>query len=1769
VIAGLVGALSALAAVASLTASAAAQDDLPPQEPGVTQRIYQIGHTLDSVCTIKPGQTPNVDVLRPTIDWQGNSDFGGHTDNFITHAIANLWIEDAGTYTFRLRSDDGSKLYIDDELVIDHDGLHGAEDKDGDVQLDEGVHKLRVEHFEAGGEQELRLSWRPPGAGSFSIVPNSALSTDAGIVRVTAPGNKECVGGNTPGDGLPLDDVNPAYDLVNLRPAGFEPKVTGLDWMGDDLLVLTWGDEDGSPDTTTEAGEVWRLSGVKEADDPSDVQPTLIAEGLKEPMGIKVVDGEIYTPEKHRLTKLVDANDDGFYEGKETIATWPFGGNFHEFAFGLLYKDGWFYLNLSVSINLGGATTVPQPADDRGTHIRVNKETGEIEYIAGGFRTPHGIGWGPEGEIFVTDNQGGWLPANKLIHVQPGRFYNHYTTGPSGPGRFDDQVPTPPSLWLPHNEIANSPSQPLLIEDGPFAGQMLVGDVTYGGLQRAFLEKVEGEYQGAYFRMTQGLEAGITRMLWSDDGSLIVGGLGAGGNWGQPGKLTYGLQKLVPNGTLPFEIQKMELAEGGFDLTYTKPLSEETIEGLADKYVVRQWYYVPTPAYGGPKIGEEELAVTDVTVSQDRKTVSLKIDGLKPGRVVYVRSPRPFESEDGEELYSTEAWYTLNNLPGYEAPESHGLYELEEGTLTGGAQFDTEHAGYSGAGFVSGFGTPGASVKIQAEVPRAGNYKMTLRYANGPHPFSGDKKISLIVNGDRRQITLPPTQAWTNYQLYVDEVTLEEGTNTIELKYDEGDDGHVNLDSLRLAPAGTVRYEAEDAELSGGAVVQDEHAGFSGTGYVGGYWNEGATTTFSVIALADAETEIAIGYANGPNPFTGTKRVSLYVNGQFAKKVAFPDTGGWASYSEVHETVNLRAGANEITLRYEPGDEGNINIDYLDVTQNEPPSCDSDVDPNDEFDGDQLDRCRWPVIVRPNPSQLSVGDGKLSIETGNNTDMFGANTTAENIVLQPAPDGAWEITTKLHMPFSGKQWEQAGMFVYGSDSDWAKLTFMNSPDDGRVFEFTLQDNGTALFDSSLDLAPVPASYSNEVYLKIRNDGTWLTAFYSDNGEDWHEFGRARPLSAIPNPMVGVSAYNGNGSGNAAEFDFFHVEEIDAGPTCTEAEEPDPGFEMLFDGTEESFSEWKMAGPGGFNLTPDCTLESFGGLGLLYYPETFDSPVTFRLEWMMPGDDNSGVFVGNWGPDPNYSPDPAWDAVDHGYEIQIDATDDDDSTTGAIYNFQAPDIALRDQVLNPPGQWNQFEITVDDPKILVRLNGVLINEFTSTDPARDLSRTKIGLQNHGAGDEVYFRRVQVREEPEDTTPPETTATLDPAQPGPGGTYHEPVTVNFLASDPAEDGGAEPQTHEVGASEFSWDPAELTINQGDSVHWDWSSGSHDLCLGQAELPGAVNPVACEAGFERLGSNVLGQSDPFFATEATRQFDQPGTWTFYCSIHYPAMSGTIEVQPAEGGGYTQPSGVAYTEYRVNGGEWVQLENTGGDEPFASSATFEQPGDYDVEFRSADNAGNVEDIEAVSFEIAEPPVGQVPVNLEPPTIEGSGKAGTMLTCKPGTWSLPGAYTFTWLRDSGSGFEVVDNRSTNPKRYRTAAEDVGSQVACRVTRTNSNGTSAPAQSAPVAITPRGGPADVPENTVEPTLTDSAGLVVDQIRAGRKLKCERGEWTGTGSYAYIWLRDGEEFANPSTNPATYNTTVADIGSEITCVVTRTSKGGTSEPAYSNDVLVTP
>ncbi|MGP4101180.1 family 16 glycoside hydrolase [Nonomuraea sp. KM90] len=906
-----------ITALACLVVPAQAHAAVPPQEPGITLRTYDVQVELSKLCTLKPGQTPNVDKLMPTIDWTSDADFG-LTDMFVTEAIGNIDIPAPGTYEFRLTSDDGSRLSIDDTVVITNDGRHGPIAVDGTITLTTGYHALRVDHFEHLYGQQLKLEWKPPGASAFTLVPTSALSTDADVVRVTAPGRKDCESGaDSPGDGLPLESVHPDFTLTDLRPAGFQPQVTAMDWLPDGrLAITTWGGSE------TKTGEVHLLGNVTGETSPARVTTKKIAEGLQEPMGIKYVDGKLYVSEKSRLVELNDTDGDEVADTLRTVASWPFGGNFHEFAFGLLYRDGHFYLNLSVAINYGGATTDPQPAPDRGTTIKVSKATGKVEYIAGGLRTPNGLGWGPEGELFVTDNQGGWLPASKLVHVKKDRFFNHYTN-PDGP--FDGNLVSPPMLWLPHNEIANSPSTPLLMKRGRFAGQLLFGDVTYGGIQRAYLEKVNGEYQGAVFRFTQGLEAGINRISLGPDGAVYAGGLGAGGNWGQPGKLTYGLQKLTPGGDRAFDILRMRAVEGGFELEYTQPLSAETAASLAARYQATQWRYVAAATYGGPKVDEEPLSVTSAKLTAGGKKVTLKIPGLKPGRVVHLRSPRPFSSAAGQPLWSTEAWYTLNSMVG--GPAADTTYEAESASHSGGAKLNTDHLSYSGSGFVDGYWTAGAATRFAVRAAETGTYHVGLRYSNGPNPAPGTKSLSVYVNGTKvRQVPLPTTETWDLWATRVEPLALKAGVNTIAYTYDSGDAGNVNLDSITVAARPVL--EAEDAQLRGGAKVGTDHQGHTGKGYVDGYTTAGASTTFTVRTDSPGRHNVGLRYAAG----TGTS-VSVYVNGAKVRQVRLAGTGGPDAWAVQTEPLDLKRGSNRIAYRYDSGDAGQLGLDHLTVSK--------------------------------------------------------------------------------------------------------------------------------------------------------------------------------------------------------------------------------------------------------------------------------------------------------------------------------------------------------------------------------------------------------------------------------------------------------------------------------------------------------------------------------------------------------------------------------------------------------------------------------------------------------------------------------------------------------------------------------------------------------------------------------------------------------------------------------------------------------------------
>ncbi|GAB3494403.1 ThuA domain-containing protein [Amycolatopsis cihanbeyliensis] len=290
------------------------------------------------------------------------------------------------------------------------------------------------------------------------------------------------------------------------------------------------------------------------------------------------------------------------------------------------------------------------------------------------------------------------------------------------------------------------------------------------------------------------------------------------------------------------------------------------------------------------------------------------------------------------------------------------------------------------------------------------------------------------------------------------------------------------------------------------------------------------------------------------------------------------------------------------------------------------------------------------------------------------------------------------------------------------------------------------------------------------------DGELLQTIEVANTGGWDSYVDIAP-KVIPDPGGTQPLYlvfRGSGTGGLFDVDVLNVRGsgvADPGTQACEPAQPDEGYRMLYDGTEDSMSGWNQAGPGSFAHQPDCSIASVGGMGLYWFEQRFGA-YSLKLDWKMAGDDNSGVFIGF--PDPGNDP---WLAVNQGYEIQIDATDAPERTTGSVYGFQSADLEARDGALNPPGEWNSYEIVVRGQTIQVHLNGTLINDFVSTDPDRDLTQGFVGIQNHGDADDVSFRNVQIKEL--DAAAPVTTASF--TEPGESGWHAGDVSVTLNATD----------------------------------------------------------------------------------------------------------------------------------------------------------------------------------------------------------------------------------------------------------------------------------------------------------------------------------------------------------------------------------------------------
>nr|WP_207789331.1 TIM-barrel domain-containing protein [Neobacillus terrae] len=313
-------------------------------------------------------------------------------------------------------------------------------------------------------------------------------------------------------------------------------------------------------------------------------------------------------------------------------------------------------------------------------------------------------------------------------------------------------------------------------------------------------------------------------------------------------------------------------------------------------------------------------------------------------------------------------------------------YEAEDASLSGDstgtkASINTNHANYSGTGFVDGFSNKGAALTFYPSVKVGGDYNVSLRYANST---GSDQTISILVNGKRvKQTSLKNQANWDTWSTQTETIPLTAGNNIVTYKYysDAGDTGNVNIDNISVPFSPSVqKYEAESSKLSGGAAVNSNHWFYSGTGFVDSLTSAGSQVRYTVDVPTAGNYQIALRYANGTN---SSKTMSTYVNNNKIGQISFSSpSGNWNVWQDNIQTLSLNAGTNTIDFKFDTGDSGNINIDRLLISTSSPgtPVSEQNLLDDSNFERDPAQPNNW---TEWHPSGQSVAYGIDSGSGGN------------------------------------------------------------------------------------------------------------------------------------------------------------------------------------------------------------------------------------------------------------------------------------------------------------------------------------------------------------------------------------------------------------------------------------------------------------------------------------------------------------------------------------------------------------------------------------------------------------------------------------------------------------------------------------------------------------------------------------------------------------------------------------------------------------------
>lgn len=514
-------------------------------------------------------------------------------------------------------------------LLLDEGSKVDASCETGSVVEIEG--RLAVRFAAQTREMDHTVVMVPRGLGDKAALAGELAKPGwAGVEKpaaarwpevLTTTGRRSEGGGAYLIDEIALPVPNPWRRNVRLSGLGFFP--------------------DGRAALITFDGDVWIVAGMDDA--LGEVRWKRFASGLHEPMGLQVVDDEIYVFDRNGIIHLVDVNGDGeadFYENFSNVVAQT--AETREYAMDLLAKPGGGFYVVKGGQNQG---TIGK---HNGSIVEVSADGRSFEVIAHGMRQPYG-GIDPEtGRITASDQQGNWVPATPIRLIEKGSYHGFIPTAVKNP--VQREKITEPPVWIPHIVNQSGASQVTLrgAKMGPLNDSLLHIGYNRPELFKVYLDEGGGLPQGAVASAVTGFPCALLKGAVNPvDGQLFTCGFRI---FGTALDQVSGFFRVRYTGGQSHVPRDLRSSSEGVLLAFDFKVDKEIALNPAT-YKVERWNYRRTKGYGSGhykmdgKPGQETMPVASVYLSKDGRAVFLGIPDMKPVHTMRVIYRLPVDSE--------------------------------------------------------------------------------------------------------------------------------------------------------------------------------------------------------------------------------------------------------------------------------------------------------------------------------------------------------------------------------------------------------------------------------------------------------------------------------------------------------------------------------------------------------------------------------------------------------------------------------------------------------------------------------------------------------------------------------------------------------------------------------------------------------------------------------------------------------------------------------------------------------------------------------------------------------------------------------------------------------------------------------------------------------------------------------------------------------------------------------------------------------------------